>query len=158
MATIHPYLNFPGTAEEAFRFYQSVFGSEIQALMRYRDTPQDQTIPEEDLDKIMHIALPIGEHHMLMATDTLHCLNQPLIRGNNVHLNLSTQTKEEADRLYLALSAGGQVVVPIQQMFWGDYFGMVTDAYGISWMINFSNPPAETTASAQALLQAELSR
>ncbi|GAB2801749.1 VOC family protein [Rhabdobacter roseus] len=137
MATVQPYLNFPGTTEEAFTFYQSVFGGEFQAMQRFKDTPEGDKLSEEEQEMIMHVALPIGPHTLLMATDALPSMGFTLTPGNNFSLTLITESKEEAERLFSALSAGGQVTMPLADAFWGDYFGMLTDPYGIQWMISY---------------------
>lgn len=141
MAALNPYLNFPGTTEEAFNFYRSVFGGEfVGGINRFRDTPEADNLPEEDLDKIMHIALPIGNGNMLMATDALESMGQKVEKGNNFYLSVHTDSKEEADELFGKLSDGGQVTVPLEDAFWGDYFGMITDRFGIQWMMIYSYP------------------
>jgi PhnB protein len=137
MATINPYLNFPGTTEEAFNFYKSVFGTEFIMLQRFKETPEGNKLPANEQDKIMHVALPIGSGNMLMATDTLESMGQKLTAGNNVHISINTESQEEADRLFERLSAGGQVTMPLENMFWGDYFGMLTDKFGIQWMVSY---------------------
>lgn len=137
MASLHPYLNFPGTTEEAFNFYRSVFGGEFTALQRFKETPEADRMPAAEQDKIMHIALPIGKGVVLMATDALESMGQTLIPGNNFYLSLDTDSEEEADKLFNALSAGGEVTMPLDKAFWGAYFGMLTDKFGIRWMVNY---------------------
>ncbi|QMU29018.1 VOC family protein [Adhaeribacter radiodurans] len=136
MAAINPYLNFNGNTEEAFNFYKSVFGGEFLGLQRYKDTPESGKIPAEAQDKIMHIALPI-KGCLLMATDALESMGHTLTMGNNVHLSLDTDSEEEANQLFNGLSEGGQIKMPLQQTFWGSYFGMVTDRFGVQWMISY---------------------
>lgn len=143
MAAINPYLNFNGNTEEAFNFYKSVFGGEFAGLMRFKDTPEAAKLSAPEQDKIMHIALPIGNGNILMATDALESMGQTLTVGNNFHLTISPESEEEADRLFQALSAGGQVRMPMQKTFWGDYFGMLTDKFGIQWMVSYDyNQPS----------------
>lgn len=137
MATVNPYLNFAGNTEEAFQFYKSVFGSEFLALQRFKDTPEAGRLPEGDRDKIMHIALPIGNGNILMATDALESMGQQLTVGNNFSLSVNAESKAEADRLYSSLSEGGKATMPMQQAFWGSYFGMLTDRFGIQWMVSY---------------------
>lgn len=137
MASLHPYLNFPGTTEEAFNFYKSVFGGEFSALQRFKDTPEANRLPAADRDKIMHISLPIGKGVILMATDALESMGQTLMPGNNFYLSLATESEEEANKLFTALSEGGKVSMPLEKAFWGDYFGMLTDKFGIHWMVNY---------------------
>lgn len=140
MATTSTYLNFVRSTEEAFNFYKSVFGGEfIGGIHRMGEVPPQEGMPplaEADKNLVMHIALPILGGHMLMGTDSPESMGFTLIQGNNVYINLQPDTKEEADRLFKALSEGGKVVMPLQMMFWGDYFGSFSDKYGINWMVN----------------------
>ena len=138
MATINPYLNFNGNTEEAFNFYKSVFGGEFLALMRFKDNPQCEKMSESDKERIMHVALPIGNGTALMATDALESMGQQLTVGNNFYIALSPDSKEEADRLFNGLSVGGKVEMPMQDMFWGAYYGSFADKFGIQWMVNYS--------------------
>lgn len=155
MATLNPYLNFNGNTEEAFYFYKSVFGGEFLGLQRFRDIPEGDKLPPEDQDKIMHVALPIGKGNILMATDALESMGQKLTAGNNFSLSISTESEAEADRIFKALSEGGQVTMPLQKAFWGDYFGMLTDRFGIQWMISYSyeqqNDSAEQAQRAESV-------
>ena len=137
MTKLHTYLNFAGTAEEAFTFYRSVFGGELSSLVRFRDMPiEGVSIPAEDLDKVMHVALPIGEDDVLMASDALESLGQQLVQGNNVYVSVHPTSREEADRIFNGLSAGGEIEMPIADQMWGDYFGSLKDTFGICWMVN----------------------
>lgn len=143
MTRLHPYLNFAGNAEEAFNFYRSVFGGEFSSLVRFKDFPiEGVTVPKEDEDKIMHIGLPVGEDEMLMASDTLKSLGQELVPGNNVYISVHPASREEADRIFNALSEGGDVEMPIADQAWGDYYGSLKDRFGVMWMVNYS-PPRE---------------
>lgn len=137
MSLINPYLNFKGNAEEAFTLYKSVFGGEFSMIQRFGDTPESGRVPEHEKDKIMHIALPIGNGNVLMATDALESMGHSFTRGNNFHLSMSTESMEEADRIFLGLSEGGTVTMPMEKTFWGSYFGMLTDRFDIPWMISF---------------------
>ncbi len=137
MKTINPYLNFPGTTEEAFNFYKSIFGGEFIAVQRFGETPEADNIPENEQDKIMHIALPIGQGNILMATDALESMGQQLTYGNNCHLTIEPDSEAEADKLFEGLSAGGKVTMPMEKTFWNAYFGMCTDKFGVHWMINY---------------------
>lgn len=143
MATINPYLNFAGNTEEAFNFYKSVFGGEFTSLHRFKDTPHAEQMPAAEQNKIMHISLPIGTNIILMATDSLESMGQTLRPGDNVSLAITPDSREDADRLFKALSAGGEVTMPMEDMFWGDYFGAFIDKFGIPWMVNFSNAQAK---------------
>lgn len=139
MTRMHTYLNFPGNAEEAFQFYQSVFGGEFSSHVRFGDLPMEGVdIPEGDRSKAMHIALPIGDTDLLMASDALQSLGQTLTPGNNVHVSIHPDTREEADRIFSALSAGGQIEMPIGDQVWGDYYGACSDKFGVHWMVNYS--------------------
>lgn len=141
MKAINPYLNFPGNTEEAFNFYKSAFGGEFMSVVRFKDMPMEGVnIPKGDENKIMHISLPIGNGNVLMATDTLESLGQKLTAGNNVYISLHPESKEEADRLFKALSAGGNIEMPMADQVWGDYFGSFNDKFGVRWMINYSYP------------------
>lgn len=136
MATINPYLNFMGNTEEAFNFYKSVFGGEFVALQRFKDTPEKDKIPPADQDKLMHVALPIGQGNVLMGTDALESMGQKLTTGNNFSISINTSSEEEVNTLFSKLSTGGQVTMPLEKMFWGAYFGMLTDKFGIQWMVS----------------------
>jgi PhnB protein len=142
MAAFNPYLNFNGNTEEAFNFYKSVFGGEFAMIMRFRDAPENENMPPEVLDKIMHIALPIGNGNMLMATDSLESMGQKLVVGNNHYFMLGVDSKEEADSLFAKLSVNGKIEMPLQDTFWGDYYGAFTDQFGIQWMIDYQYPKA----------------
>ena len=140
MATINPYLNFPGNTEEAFNFYRSVFGGEFTIVMRYKDMPEgSDNLSAEDREKLMHISLPIGNGNILMGTDAMGSMGQSLTVGNNFVLSISTKSEAETDKIFNGLSAGGQVTMPLQQTFWSPYFGMLTDKFGIQWMVNYDN-------------------
>jgi PhnB protein len=143
MARTSTYLNFMGRTEEAFEFYRGVFEAEYAApIARMGDVPAQPgmpPLPEADKKKVMHVAMPILGGHMLMGTDTLESMGHTLTVGNNVNINLEPDTREEADRLFGALSQGGKVSMPMADMFWGDYFGSLTDKFGICWMVNCSS-------------------
>ncbi|MXV50932.1 VOC family protein [Pedobacter sp. HMF7647] len=141
MTTMNSYLNFPGTTEDAFDFYKSVFGGEFTALQRFKDTPGCENVAEADGGKIMHISLPIG-NNILMATDALESMGQSLKVGTNISLSLNTDSLEEAERVFNALSQGANVTNPLQKMFWGAYWGMLTDRFDIQWMVNFDENQA----------------
>ena len=139
MPKVNVYLNFAGNTEEAFNFYKSVFGGEFSSLVRFKDMPMEGfSIPPEDENKLMHIGLPIGQGEMLMATDTLTSMGQKLVQGNNIHISVHPESKEEADRIFNALSSGGKVEMPISDQIWGDYFGSFTDKFGVHWMVNYT--------------------
>ncbi len=137
MLAFNPYLNFAGNTEEAFNFYQSVFGGEFVMLQRFKDMPGGPEMSEADQNKIMHISLPIGGGTILMGTDTLESMGQHLTVGTNFSIAIGTSAKEEANTIFNALSAGGKIEMPIGDTFWGAYFGMFTDKFGIQWMVNY---------------------
>jgi PhnB protein len=144
MTKLHSYLNFDGNAEEAFDFYKSVFGGEYSSLVRFKDLPiEGVTIPKEDEDKIMHIGLPIGEDNILMASDVLESLGQRLVKGNNVYVSVQPASREEADRIFSALSEGAEIEMPIADQVWGDYYGSLKDKFGVMWMVNYGTPREE---------------
>ncbi|NMH28834.1 VOC family protein [Flavobacterium silvaticum] len=137
MAIINPHINFNGNAEEAFHFYKSVFGGEFTKIMRFKDLAGTEfPVTENDANKIMHIALPIGQN-MLMANDVPEFLGRTNENENRSKISISAQSKAEADNLFNGLSEGGQIEVPIAESPWGSYFGMFRDKYGIEWMIDF---------------------
>lgn len=143
MATINPYLNFNGNTEEAFNFYKSVFGGEFAAVMRFRDVSNTEgcegmKVSEHELDKIMHIALPVGKGNVLMATDGLESMGQNFRFGDNFSISISADSRHEADELFSRLSEGGKVEMPLADAFWGDYFGMLQDKFGIQWMVSYN--------------------
>jgi len=137
MATLNPYLNFKGNTEEAFNFYKSVFGGEFTALQRFKDTPEADRVPADEKDKIMHVSLPIGKANILMGTDALESMGHMLSVGNNINLSINAESEAEADKLFNALAAGGKVNMPLGRTFWGAYFGMLTDKFGIQWMVSY---------------------
>src|SRR3989344_9652891 len=119
MTKLNTYLNFAGKTEEAFNFYKSVFGGEFTSVVRFKEMPiKGVNIPKEDENKIMHMSLPISKDQVLMATDTLESLGQKLVQGNNVYISVHPETKEEADRIFKALSEGGKIEMPIANQPW----------------------------------------
>ena len=136
MKAVNPYLNFPGNTEEVFNFYKAAFGGEFATIMRFKDSPEAANTAPRDQDKLMHIALPIGKGNMLMGTDSLESKGQKLRPGNNFHLSISADSDAETEKLFNALSAGGKVIVPLSKQFWGSYFGMFTDKFGVQWMVS----------------------
>ena len=140
MATFNPYLNFPGNTEEAFNFYKSVFGGEFTALQRFGETPAADKLSANEKNKLMHIALPIGKGNVLMGTDALESMRHKLTFGSNFNISIEAESKEEAKRIFDKLSAGGKIEQPIEDEFWGAYFGMFTDRFGIRWMVNYTYP------------------
>ena len=143
MSRCSAYLNFAGNTEQAFQFYKSVFGGEFNGpINRLREAPPQPgqpPIPESELDLVMHVELPILGGFVLMGSDVPPSMGFNLVQGNNVLINLEPDTRAEADRLFNALSRGGKVNMPLADMFWGSYFGMLTDQFGIRWMVNCSS-------------------
>lgn len=146
MAKVSIYLNFNRNTEEAFLFYKSVFGTEFQGeINRMGEVPAQEgmpALPEEDKNLVMHVALPILGGTVLMGTDILESMGHVLKEGNNVYINLEPDTRAETDELFAKLSEGGKIEMPPQEMFWGDYFGSLTDKFGINWMFNCSEKKA----------------
>lgn len=134
---INPYLNFDGNAEEAFQFYRSVFGGDL-FVQRMSEVAEMDNLPEKEKNCIMHISLPLPNGQLLMASDILPSAGHVLQVGNNNYLSISPDSREEADRLFRGLSEGGTVEMPLEDMFWGDYFGSFVDKYGVRWMINYA--------------------
>ena len=140
MALINPHINFNGNAEEAFNFYRSVFGGEFSKVLRLKDLAGPEfPIDQKDENKIMHIALPIGNGSVLMANDVPEFLGKVNENENRSKIAISAESKEEADRLFNGLSAGGQIEMPIADSPWDSYFGMFRDKYGIEWMVDFDS-------------------
>jgi len=138
MTTLNVYLTFNGNCEEAFNFYKSIFGGEFISVSRFKEMPADagkKPSPEDD-EKLMHISLPISKETFLMGSDTGGEWAANYSVGNNFSMSINTDTQEEADRLYKGLSNGGSVTMPMAKTFWGSYFGMLTDKFGINWMVS----------------------
>ncbi len=141
MQLVHVYRNFPGTTEEAFKFYETVFGTKIVMMQTFGDTPFVQGAPESAKKKIMHAQLPITEAVHLMGSDVVEGLSpEPLRPGNDFHVSIVANDKAEADRAFEALSRGGKVNMPIANAPWGPYFGMCVDRFGVQWMVSLPHP------------------
>ncbi|KXK04187.1 MAG: glyoxalase/bleomycin resistance protein/dioxygenase [Acidobacteria bacterium OLB17] len=139
MPAMNPYLNFKDSCEEAFEFYRSVFGGEFMTLMRMGDADMGMPVPDHAKNLIMHVSLPIG-NNVLMGSDAPDDFcPTPLQAGNNFSISISAESRDDADRIYNALSEGGTQVMPMQDMFWGAYWGMLTDKFGINWMVDHSD-------------------
>ena len=144
MTTVNTYLNFNGNCEEAFNHYKSVFGGEFSYVGRYKDMPPQEGTPPispEEGEKIMHMSLPISNETVLMGSDAGGGWAPAIVEGNNIAISINTDSKENADRLFNGLSEGGRVTMPMANTFWGDYFGMFTDRFGINWMVSFQANP-----------------
>ena len=138
MLNINAYLHFMGKTEEAMNFYKSILGGEFTIFGRFRDVPGAENMIPEDQKKIMHISLTTKNGTVIMATDSLESMGQQVAFGNNVHLCIQAESEAEVDKLFAALSAGGKVEMPVNKTFWGAYFGMCQDKYGVQWMINYT--------------------
>ena len=136
MSRVNTYLNFPGSAEEAFNVYATVFGTQVVGLTRFADYDGMPELSEEDRHKILHVELPILNGHVLMATDSLESLGHSVRVGNNTTISLEVDSRDEADRPFNELSVGGGESSPMQEMFFG-YWGVCLDRFGIRWMINY---------------------
>ncbi|HSD08808.1 VOC family protein [Flavobacterium sp.] len=144
MAAVNPYLIFNGNCEEAFLFYKSVFGGEFPYIGKFKDMPVDENSPklsDEQANRIMHVSLPIG-NTILMGSDS-HDEAGAVAFGSNVSISINTESVAEADRIFNGLSAGGNPFMPMNKTFWGAYFGMFVDKFGIHWMVNFDENPAK---------------
>ena len=142
MLKVSTYLNFPNNTEEAFNFYKSVFKTEFAGMgvVRFGDMPQDPGLPANPRLKnlIMHVELPITASHSLMGTDAPEEMGFQIHFGNNVLINLQPDTRTETKRLFEALSESGKIIVPLQNMSWGAYFGTCIDRFGVNWMFNYN--------------------
>lgn len=143
MATVNPYLIFNGNCEAAFLFYQSVFGGEFPYMGRFGEMPPSDDPncppPADEANRIMHVSLPISKETILMGSDSTSQSGDVIV-GANVSVSINTESRAEADKLFNGLSAGGNVIMPMTNTFWGAYFGMFTDKFGINWMVNFDEP------------------
>jgi len=139
MPTINPYLNFNGTCEEAMEFYRSVFGGEFTTFSRFGDMDTDIECSEAEKNNILHASLPIGEHNVLMASDCPSAYGG-VTYGTGFSVSVGADSEEEATRIFNGLSAGGNVTMPLQKTFWGAFFGMWTDKFGVCWMVNYDYP------------------
>ena len=137
MAAFNIYLNFPGNTEAAFNFYKSVLGGEFATIMRFKDSQGCEEMPSDQQNMIMHIALPVGKGNMLMGTDAVDGMGPKLVVGNNVSITVNPESEAETHKLFDGLAAGGTVLVPINKAFWGGYFGMLLDKFGVQWMFNY---------------------
>lgn len=141
MVKLNTYINFKGNTEEAFNFYRSVFGGEFSELMRWKDMPksegcEDMNLSEEDGEKIMHVALPVGNGDVLMGSDALESMPCETVFGNNFSIGVGADSKEELEKMFNSMAEGGTVTMPLADTFWGAYFGMLTDKFGIQWLFN----------------------
>ena len=139
MAKLNSYLNFDGQAEEAFNFYKSIFGGEFAGeIYRMGNAPGTENLSEDSKNRVMHIGLPIGSD-LLMGSDIIPEFGQTLVRGNNNYISIFPDSREDAQRFFNGLSAGGTIEMPLEDQFWGDYFGSFQDKFGIGWMVNYND-------------------
>jgi PhnB protein len=141
LAQVNPYLIFNGTCEAAFLLYKSVFETEFTMMTKFGDMPQDAEpkLSEEELNRVMHVSMPIGGGTLLMGSDSNSAAGEVKM-GDNVSISINAESRGEADKIFNELSAGGIIKMPLQDTFWGAYFGMFEDKFGIHWMINFDSP------------------
>ena len=141
MQLVHVYLNFPGTTEEAMRYYEKVFGTKIMMMQTFGDTSFMKNVPDAAKKKIMHAQLPITESVHLMASDNVEGVSpHPFKQGNSFNISIVAKDKAEADRAFELLAAGGKVSMPLANAPWGPYFGMCTDRFGVQWMVSLPTP------------------
>lgn len=138
MTSVNIYLTFDGDCEAAFLFYKSVFGGEFPYIGRFGEMPEmdEKPILPQDVNRIMHVSLPISKETILLGSDITSDASERFIQGNNFSISVDTASKDEANRIYAALSEGGKQIMPLMDTFWGAYFGMLTDKFGINWMLN----------------------
>ena len=141
--TINPYLTFDGNCEQAFNFYKSVFGGKFGYLGRFKEMPpmEGMTVAESEAEKIMHVSLPISKETILFGSDSSDAFGHANVTGNNFSISISVPSPAKADKLFEGLSSGGTITMPMNKTFWGSYFGMLTDKFGIQWMISFDGNP-----------------
>lgn len=135
MKNVEPYLIFDGNCEEAFTFYSEVFDAKIPFISRYKDIPDNKEIPESDMNKIVHVILPVSKQVSLMGADSTSDMKN--VKGDNTYLTLNVENEAEARRIYERLSKGGTVIMPLEKTFWAELYAMFTDKFGIHWMINY---------------------
>lgn len=136
MITVNPYLTFNGTCQDAFEHYKRVFGGDFEAKQHFKDEPGSKH-STADANKILHISLPLSKGYMLMGSDRATSMKEGST-GDNITLSLNVGSKKEADKIFNGLAAGGKVTMPMADTFWGSYFGMVDDRFGVKWMVSFS--------------------
>jgi PhnB protein len=138
MLDMNPYLHFMGNAGEAMDFYKSVLGGTFLIRQRFKDTPGGDKMPAKDQEMFIHISLSIGNGNAILASDKPHSMDHALTAGDNVHICIQAESESETERLFTQLSNGGKIEMPLNKTFWGAYFGMCQDRFGIHWMINYT--------------------
>jgi len=136
MAALNPYLTFNGNCEEAFNFYRSAFGGDFAMISRFGDMPSEQKPSPEEAKLILHVSLPIGNGTALFGSDRPASVGAGSM-GDNIAISINADSQAEADKLFNALAAGGNITMPIGKTFWNAYFGMLTDSFGVHWMVNY---------------------
>jgi PhnB protein len=137
---IHPYLSFAGNAEEAMRFYERALGGRLTEIHRFGSMPAEGfELTAEQKNLVLHVGLELPDGQMIMASDTMEGMGPALAVGNNYSISIHPQSKDDADRFFKALAEGGTVTMPLADQFWGDYFGSLTDRFGVQWMVNYSS-------------------
>lgn len=134
--SLNTYLTFDGNCREAFDFYRSVFGGDFSVVATFAEAPPEMAVPEAEKDRIMHVSLPVGTS-VLMGSDSCSAFGPPPTRGNNFAISITASSREHCDEVFAKLSDGGTVKMPMDETFWGSYFGMWTDRFGIDWMVDF---------------------
>ena len=137
--SLNTYLFFDGNCREAFELYRSVFGGEYEVLQTFGDGPPDMNVPEDEKDRIMHVALAVGSS-VLMGSDSAAAFGPPPVQGTNFAISIAGESREHCDEIFARLSEGGAVTMPMQETFWGAYFGSWTDRFGVGWMISYELP------------------
>ena len=137
--SLNTYLFFDGHCREAFEFYRSVFGGEYQILQTFADGPPDLQVADEEKDRIMHVSLTVGSS-VLMGSDSASAFGPPPVQGTNFAVSITAESREHCDELFAKLSEGGTVQMPMQETFWGAYFGNWTDRFGVAWMVSYDSP------------------
>lgn len=134
---ICPYLNFPGNTEEAMTFYEKALGGKLTEIHRFGTMPGSETMPEAVKQRVMHVGLELPGGGLIMGSDTMEGMGPPHVAGTNMSISIHPTSRAEADKLFSALSEGGNVGMPLADQFWGDYYGHLTDRFGIQWMVNY---------------------
>ncbi len=136
--SLNTYLTFDGNCREAFEFYRSVFGGEFLAFSTFADGPPDMDVPEAQRNLVMHVSLPVGSSVLMGSDNSTH--GPRLVAGNNFSISIEVESRQHCDEVFAKLSRGGTVTMPLEEMFWGDYFGAWTDKFGINWMVSYELP------------------
>lgn len=138
MRHVTPYLHFKGNATQAMTFYKSVLGGDFSVFQKYKDVPGGEKMSAEDQERLIHVSLQVSPQITIMASDTFESVEQTLESGNNFHICLHTDSEQETDKLFAGLSQEGQVLMPLNKTFWGSYFGMCRDKFGVQWMLSYT--------------------